>query len=352
MLRVVGAPGSDMRTWDSFQFTIGMPHMVPDKLSEVELLKLLGAWQWDSIARVLGCRSSGIANGDGERLYASFINVELNLPPPHGQDSFVEGDAVAGANTIAVFANKFVEGLLVFGHEAVPADVTARVKSRGDLVRLECPWAYMTNAFVARMGSNSKLKVFEPAGLASRPAERMETLPTGIAEHQSVQATGAIADFGDGHGVPIVAQRSDPIVYPIMPESDVNGAGLLYFARYVAIMNYGERVFLSDRLERSVSSPLLSCLATERRRLYYFMNADPTDSVRISVSASLVPPGPDAAPAPRRTLLKLLFRIDLYRGSDRVLMASSLVRKALNVPAVEKGLIAEGERLLATLRLR
>lgn len=35
------------------------------------------------------------------------------------------------------------------------------------------------------------------------------------------------------------------------------------------------------------------------------------------------------------------------RASDRVLMASSLVRKSLNVPADQKGVLAECERLLA-----
>ena len=300
------------RAWEAFAFTVGMPHMVPDKLSEVELLKLLGAWQWESIAGWLGCRSSEIASASGERLYASFINIELVLPPPFTQDYFQEGMRIEGVNRVAFFAGRFVEGFAVFGRGPGAAEAAARVQSRDDLLRLDFPTAYMTNAFVARMGSNSRLKVLEPAGIAARGPARPGPLPRGIAEHQSVQSTGAIEGFGDPPGHPLLASRSDPIVYPILPESDLNGAGLLYFARYVAIMNYGERLFLSDRLERPLSAPLVACLSTERRRLYYFANADPTDSVRVAVSASLLPPGPSAA-GDRRTLLKLLFRIDLYR---------------------------------------
>ena len=103
------------RMWETFDFTVGMPHMVPDKVSEVELLKLLGAWQWESIAGWLGCRSSEIASEAGERLYASFINIELNLPPPFGQDFFQEGVRIEGVNRVAFFAGRFVEGFLVFG---------------------------------------------------------------------------------------------------------------------------------------------------------------------------------------------------------------------------------------------
>ncbi len=336
------------RTWDSFEFTVGMPHMVPDKLSEVELLKLLGAWQWDSIARLLGCRSSEIKSADGERLYASFINVELGFPPPHAQDSFVEGDAVCGANSVAVYAGKFVEGLLVFSNGELPRDALADVTGPDGLHRLPCPWASMTNAFVARLSGNSRLKVFEPAGLASRPAERLASPPVGIAEHQAVQSTGTIAGWGDAEGVPLPARRSD-VLYRIVPESDVNGAGLLYFARYVAILNYAERIFLSKRLLRPWSAPLVASLSTERRRLYYFTTAEPSDTVRATVSAAVLPPANPPARAARVTVMKLLVRIDLCRGSDGVLMASSLVRKALNAPASEKGLVAEGERLLAAL---
>ena len=47
-----------------------------------------------------------------------------------------------------------------------------------------------------------------------------------------------------------------------------------------------------------------------------------------------------------RIPLKLQFHIDLYRASDGTLMASSLVRKSLNVPGSAKAVLAEAERLL------
>ena len=39
-------------------------------------------------------------------------------------------------------------------------------------------------------------------------------------------------------------------------------------------------------------------------------------------------------------------RLDLYRSSDNVLMATSVVRKALNVPGHAKAVLMECERLL------
>ena len=82
--------GLTMNDWRDYELTIGMPHMVPNRLSEVELLKCLGAFQWESIASRLGQKSSEIMNGQKERLYASFVNLELAFPPQRSLDSFEE----------------------------------------------------------------------------------------------------------------------------------------------------------------------------------------------------------------------------------------------------------------------
>ena len=44
-----------------------------------------------------------------------------------------------------------------------------------------------------------------------------------------------------------------------------------------------------------------------------------------------------------------VFRIDMLRGSDKVLMASSLVRKAVNVPGDAKAVLLEADRFLTRL---
>jgi probable biosynthetic protein (TIGR04098 family) len=340
--------------WNDDAFTVAMPHLAPgDKLSEVEFLKRLGTCQWDAIARVLGRPSQEITSEFHERLYASWIDVELKFGARHAPDRFAEGARIRVRNRVRVFARRFVEGFFVFGDEEVPDAVLQATKTREDLRALGSPWCYMTNAFIAPVGGNTRLKVFQPAGIEDLDLPEAERTPPGIEDHARVQATGRIDDLGEGDpGVPLPVRDPSPIPYPLVPESDVNGAGLVYFARYVAIMNYGERRFLSERIAPPLSQPLATCLSTEHRRIYYFANAAPTDTVEIAVSARLVPPGrfpaPDAG-ARIRTPLKLIFRIDMVRGSDKVLMASSLVRKALNVPGDAKAVRLEADRFLAAL---
>jgi probable biosynthetic protein (TIGR04098 family) len=345
------APARD--GWNDYDFVVQMPHMAPgEKLSEVELLKILAACQWESIARALGRRPPALVNHQKERLYGSVIDVELHLGEGHSMEVFGEDAHLRIKNRVQFYARRFVEGLFVIGDDEIPESAVAPIRGRKDLRAMRGSWACMTNAFIARAGGNVKLKVFMPEGADAEGVPEIPETPIGILEQARVQRSGEIEPIDDGAGAPLVDRTDAPIVYRIVHESDLNGAGLVYFARYEAMMNYGERLFLGSHLEVPVSDELTSFLSTDSRRAYFFANASPSDQVEIRVGARLVPP--DAFPAqpassPYRTPFKLVFRIDLYRGSDRVLMASSLVRKSLNVPGNAKGVLMEAERLLRRL---
>lgn len=340
--------------WNAYELLVQMPHMAPgEKLSEVEFLKVLAACQWESIARALGRRPPEIVNEQSDRLYGSVIDVEMCLAESYSMERLGEDVPIRLRNRVEFFAKKFVEGLFVFDDAEIPDARVAGIASRKDLAASGLSFACMTNAFIARSGGNVRLRVFRPAGLDAVEVAELREVPFGISEQARVQAGGEIEPLADDlDGLPLPARRDGPIRYTIVPESDLNGAGLVYFARYEAMMNYGERVFLCDHLDVPVSTELVSCLSTEHRRAFFFANASPADTVLIQVSARVFPA--DALPAlprglPYRRPLKLLFRIDLYRGSDRVLMASSLVRKALHVPGHAKAVLAESERLLRRL---
>jgi probable biosynthetic protein (TIGR04098 family) len=339
--------------WNDYQLVVQMPHMAPgEKLSEVEFLKILAAHQWESIARALGRRPPAIVNEAAERLYGSVIDVELHLAGSHGMEVLGEDASIHVRNRVRFFAKKFVEGLFVIDDAPIPESRLEGVGSRKDLAASGFSFACMTNAFIARTGGNVRLKVFRPAGAEAADVDELREAPFGIVEQGRVQQSGEIESLDDGdHAAVPLPVREGMIPYAIVPESDLNGAGLVYFARYEAMMNYGERRLLSERLERPVSAELISYLSTEHRKAFFFANASPSDTVLVDVRARVLLPGSFAAPAggPYRVPLKLLFRIDLYRDSDGVLMASSLVRKALNVPGHAKAVLAEVERLLRRL---
>jgi probable biosynthetic protein (TIGR04098 family) len=339
-----------MAIWHTYGAVVTMPLLAPgEKLSETEFLKLLAAHQWESIARLFRQPTQRICNEAGQRLYASVLHFEMGFGDAHGPDRFCEGARLVVRNTVRTYAQRFVEGLFVFDDADVPDDALTSVTTRDALRAQPRPWAYMVNTFITRTAGNAYLTVSKPAGQADE-ADPLTEPPPGVADHGRVQRTGDIPPFDDdgGAGTPLPPGDARPIVYQIVPESDVNGAGLVYFARYVAMTSYAERVF-AERLTPPLSNPLVETLSTERRRIYYYANAAPKDRVAVSVRCHVLPvvAPATAQPAPRppiRTPFKLLFRMDLHRRSDHLLMASSLVRKALNVPAGAKAILIEAER--------
>lgn len=330
-------------SWLESSFTVGMPHMVPDQLSEVELLKYLGDRQWEAISSILGVPPKEIVNDLGERLYASFINIEVDLG---GKSLFElgEGKTIQVRHRARMYARRFVEGFLCFDDEEIPDSLLTDIESRDDLAKLGRPWVYLTNAFVTRETSNLKLRTFAPSAAGAEGST--EAKPLGIDDHEQVQKTGAVEFPGWKEAKPLPVADGEPVLYPIVPESDLNGAGLLYFARYVAIMNYGERVFLQRHLPLPVSSGLVRNLTTERRRIFYFGNADENDSVRIFVSARAISVDDGEGDSTTRCVpLKLFFETSLYRESDGGLMAKSVVCKSLDIPRRMKSVVREAGRL-------
>jgi probable biosynthetic protein (TIGR04098 family) len=184
-------------TWHEHAFTVGMPLMAPgERLSEVELLKQLALFQWEAIAAMLGRPPSRIESELGDRLYGSVVSAELHLGR-HSMESLGEDVRITVRNRLATFGGRFVEGLLVFDDRPVPESVLGSLASRRDLATLDAPWAYLTNAFVARGGSNTSLKIFKPVGMDDADAPRLTETPVGVVEQRRALEHGLI----DGGGI-------------------------------------------------------------------------------------------------------------------------------------------------------
>jgi probable biosynthetic protein (TIGR04098 family) len=342
-----------MHRYPQLSFTVGMPNMVPDQLSEVELLKLYAEFQWVQLGNALDCPSHLLTSEEGERLYASVIQVESRFGRDGNISQFQEGDVVHARGAVQFYAKHFVEGWTLFDKKEIPEETVAAISTKSDLENLDTTYICMTNAIVARLADNSRLKTFSPAGIKDKDVPASKEKPLGIVEHDQVMQSGQIEPFYDEERLtPIVPVDTSPVPYAIQLENDVNGAGLLYFARYVAMMNYAERIFLLRNLDRPFSQPLTRYLSTERRRSYFFANAAETDEVLVHVSAAVVDLDQPAKKSSglRTDALRLQLTFDLHRKSDGVLMAKSVVSKMLSIPNRYSSLLGEARRFANGLR--
>ena len=339
-------------TWREFGLHVGMPHLAPGRLSEEAVIKQLGAFQWQAMAALAGQPENAVLSESGERLHLSMISIELGLPASRGWEDFDEGCDLIFRQRASVFGRKLVEGLFLFDKEPIPEDELQAAQGRDDLARGNRPWAYVTHGFITR-NSGTWAKLETPRAFLDRPLPELLAMPDGIAEHLNVERTGTIEGFPSWNEAKEPPCDSGPatFVYEVQPESDLNALGVVYCARFPAIMASGERRHLRSRLLPPLSEPLVACLATEHRRVYYFANASREEKLHIRVQARFCPPAP-GAPARVRTMGRFLFRTDLHRASDSVLMASAFVEKALRVPGQMKPLLTESERLLARMQGR
>lgn len=333
--------------WLEHRLSLGMPHLVGGRLSEVELLKQLGALQWRVMAGLAGRPEHGVLSEAGERLHFSMISAELQMPAGRTWEEYDEGTELMLRHRVGVFGRKLVEGMFLFDHQPIGDEALVGVTTRDELARAQRPWAYVTHGFVTRSKS-SWVRLETPQALLERPVPELAAMPVGIGEHVNVERGGEIDGIADWDAaLPLPALSEERLLYAVSPESDQNLLGQVYCARFPAILGSGERRLLRERLDPPLSAPLVACLSTEHRRLYYFANASLEETLHLRVEARALPAS--GAPGRVRTLGRFFFRTDLHRGSDGVLMASGLVRQVLMVPGQLKPVLTEAERFFGRL---
>jgi len=342
---------SERPCWTSdYTFTVGMPHLQPFRLSEVELVKVLGDFQWRSLARAAELPPAEIRDEAGHRLFASMVSIELGLGPARRLEDFDEGTTVQVWNRVGLFGKRLVEGFFLFDREPLAEEVLAGVADRQQLRAAGRPYLYMTNAFVAHTPGGAPA-VQSPAVFRERvPAGlELEATPVGIKEQMQVERSGRI-EAGEAEADPLALPCRDgpPLRYRLMPESDLSGAGVLYCARSVAVCNIALRRHLCRRLRRPLSAQAVALLSTELRQIYYFGSAGPGETLLAEVEVGLLPL-PSAPPSRWRAPLALISRVDLRRASDGVLIVSSRARQAMRIPGAMKSALTEAERFLGAV---
>jgi probable biosynthetic protein (TIGR04098 family) len=333
--------------WREFHLHVGMPQLQPGRLAEEPIIKQLGAFQWQAVSALAEQAQDAVVGESGERLHISMISVELGMPNGRAWQEFDEGTDLGFRQRTRVYGRKLVEGCFLFDKDDIPDAELEAIGGRDDLAAGRRPWAYLTHGFITHSPS-TWAKLETPRAFLDRPLPEPPGMPTGIAEHLAVERSGAIQGFTNWPAAQDLScnDRQASFTYEIQPETDFNAVGVVYCARLPAIMAGAERRLLRDRLRSPLSEPLVAQLAVEHRRIYYFANASRELELRMNVEARFSPPAP-AAPARMRTLGRFLFRTDVHRASDGVLMASSLVERVLRVPGQDKPLLTEFERWLA-----
>lgn len=248
------------------EWQLGMPHTAARAMSEVALLAHAQDLSWKEIARLTGCPASRQLDAEGHEVYASVFFVDLDAPT--GLSVFGPDDCVHVRGTLGRYGASILDAC----HELAPAGVASAASS----IRLR-----MSFVLVALGSGPDDLRVATPV---NAPVDRIPALEREPDSYRIVRAARAAGTLLSP------AIESTPLwrepfsrVYPINPDRDLNGVGLLYFANYVAFLDAAERDALREAA--GLSPTQLDGRVTVLRRIAYYGNARSSDRLQITVEA-------------------------------------------------------------------
>lgn len=268
----------------SYDLTIGLPHTNYNQLAEHLMLMHLGHFQWQSIASAIHSPLSRLRTLDGGEVYATFYYIEEHIPETSPLTSFRLDDTIRVCLQLRAFRNIAFDGRLIF-HYKSHLEAMGIVNEEHLLsvyTSHQCPSIRFANVFVTPHGGNASLKLAPPVnasfdGIPALPNDDNAYNITRVAE-----TSGTFGGF-DKHWVCVNPDRPFTTVYPVNPDRDSNGAGLVYFANYLIFLDTAERALLADDMARLWPVSSIPTRTLRFRQLAYYGNADLDDSIRISI---------------------------------------------------------------------
>lgn len=303
---------------DVYDLTLGLPHTNHRGLCEHLLLQHAGHFQWQSIAAMAGAPLSTLRSTAGSEVYASFYYIEERIPPTAPLESFGLDDTLRFAVALRSFKNIAVEGRLVFDRRERLQDTRrAEAMLTSTASDLPSPFIRFANIFITPEGGNSRLRVAPPAGVD------FSALPPLSNDDNPYHLTRAAEEHGrlgvlDEGWLPVGSHQHR---YDVDVDRDTNGAGLVYFANFVAFMDVAERLTLGTLALADLDAAAAAARSLRHRRIAYYGNAGLSDALLVRVTVLRHPAAPD----------RIGFRYSVERQEDGQAICRSEALKA--VPA-------------------
>jgi probable biosynthetic protein (TIGR04099 family) len=248
----IGAPAE--LSLDS-SLCLGLPQLALGGLSESWLLMECGHRHWTLLERMLGMEARDMCDEHGCRMYPSFVAVHVS---GGSLAHFQEADRIVLNSRIAALsAMRFLSNHFITGHKRIRIDMISA------FVRKALP----SDAATEVLQGTSRLSLKRTAGAIDEIDSVLPSLDREIRRGRSRDHYLGLSLEPSG--------TSPALVCHPCPAIDFNGVGLLYFSRYIDFVDRAEWECLS------ASSSIQA--ATLERRIFYFANLNPGDSVKIEL---------------------------------------------------------------------
>lgn len=258
--------------------------------------------------------------------------------------SFGENDRFTVVNTLQSYGNSIVDGFSFFYPASWPDEKKIPLQSVEQALEIGVPCIRSSNIFVKMLQGASWLKKSRPAQAGMDYVPKVAEVPETYA---FIKTAGAEGRF---RTPPETYSRLSPerlrVDYPIEPDRDLNGVGLLYYANYSMILDIAERRILPERLLIPLSHDLLDLRTVVSRESAYLSNARQSDSIEVFLDVWMENPFLTGHPAPDMSPIRLFMNYEMFRRSDgRKMVVSSAEKVIFGVTLEEAGLLEALEKL-------
>lgn len=220
---------------------IGMPQMALCGLSESWLLKALGDWHWRLIGAALQARPVAITDSFGNRLYPAFTRLRFVSNRPLA--AFEEGERLDIEASLSRYgAGIFFSSIAIAGAEG--RTIAAELMS--------------TFALRSAAGGNGQLLRGQPLLPDPCAAPALAEMPRFGAAYGEKRRRKDLVQ-------PILARCS----YELLPQYDINGVGLVYYAAYPMMADICQMRVHAEGTAWATGTSVVA------RDICYFANADP-----------------------------------------------------------------------------
>lgn len=235
-------PGADI----AGPVTVGMPQLALNGLSELWLAKECGHRHWLMLAELFGQRVPDFRDSEGARLYATFTGLSLSGARLHHVEEHDRLDISGSIVRISRTQYLSIQTVHVNG------------RSIGTVT--------LQSVFLKRATEGDNLSVLRAF---PHPAPRFVPVPTGESPFASLCQSFRRDSWEEHRNFRRDRRRPDgEVLIDPCPTADFNGAGFLYFAGFLAIL---------DRADWALERTAGTGWVTTGRELFYYGNINPGD---------------------------------------------------------------------------
>jgi probable biosynthetic protein (TIGR04098 family) len=330
-------PGADSRMTEGIRLTpsgllveeieIGMPLTGMANLAEGPLLKHLGDLRWKQMSALCGVPSRRIVDAEGDRLYPTFFYVEMAFPDEKPMAAYGENDRVKIVSTLRRFGGAMLDGIsFLFPADGSPESDEPPFDGLESARAGKVPAVRLSNIFVKQFAGAEWLRKSRPAVPGFRRIPESEGAPDCQLAVKQAEKEGRFSDPPDG----FVPMTDGPVrvEYRLVPDRDLNGAGLVYFANYPVFLDICEREVLASA-GRPLTDDLIDRRTLVRRRSAYLNNASSRDTLVVEIEPWVEAPAAGGAGEPGLAPIRLFVNARMFRRSDGRLMMVSTAEKTV-----------------------